>query len=82
MTRRACRFLLERYSLERRRLAGSRAIWRIGLMGADQRANVEPRPRAALEEQGWRARADPLPVVHAFLDSAPAARTSAPRVRA
>jgi alanine-glyoxylate transaminase/serine-glyoxylate transaminase/serine-pyruvate transaminase len=65
------RFLLERYSLE---IGGGLGdlkgrIWRIGLMGVgSKRTNVElvlGALRAALAEQGWRARDDPLPAVHA-----------------
>lgn len=65
------RFLLERYSLE---IGGGLGvlkgkIWRIGLMGAgSKRANVElvlGALRAALAEQGWKAKGDPLPAVHA-----------------
>lgn len=66
------RHLLEHYSLE---IGGGLGvlkgkIWRIGLMGAgSKRASVElvlAALRAALGEQGWQAREDPLPAVHAF----------------
>jgi alanine-glyoxylate transaminase/serine-glyoxylate transaminase/serine-pyruvate transaminase len=65
------RFLLERYSLE---IGGGLGelkgrIWRIGLMGAgSKRANVElvlGALRAALQDQGFGAKDDPLPAVHA-----------------
>jgi alanine-glyoxylate transaminase/serine-glyoxylate transaminase/serine-pyruvate transaminase len=70
------RYLLQHYSLE---IGGGLGvlkgrIWRIGLMGAgSKRANVElvlSALRSALEEQGWRARGDPLPAVCAAYASA------------
>jgi alanine-glyoxylate transaminase/serine-glyoxylate transaminase/serine-pyruvate transaminase len=72
------RFLLERYSLEIGGGLGALKgkIWRIGLMGAgSKRASVElvlAGLRAALAEQGWQAREDPLPAVHAFFGGAAA----------
>jgi alanine-glyoxylate transaminase/serine-glyoxylate transaminase/serine-pyruvate transaminase len=61
-------------------------IWRIGLMGAgSKRANVElvlSALRAALLEQGWQARADPLPAVHAFLAGSAAQRPAVSSSRA
>jgi alanine-glyoxylate transaminase/serine-glyoxylate transaminase/serine-pyruvate transaminase len=66
------RFLLEHYSLEIGGGLGALKgkIWRIGLMGVgSKRANVElvlGALRAALAEQGWKAKDDPLPAVHAF----------------
>src|SRR6185503_1486957 len=76
------RTLLERYSLEiGGGLGGLKGkIWRIGLMGAgSKRANVELvlcALRSALEEQGWRAREDPLPAVHAFFAETPGSRSA------
>jgi len=70
------RFLLERYSLEIGGGLGALKgkLWRIGLMGAgSKRANVElvlSALRAAMAEQGWQAREDPLPAVHAFFAAA------------
>ena len=70
------RFLLERYSLEIGGGLGALKgkLWRIGLMGAgSKRANVElvlSALRAAMAEQGWEAREDPLPAVHAFFAAA------------
>lgn len=69
------RSLLERYSLEiGGGLGGLKGkIWRIGLMGAgSKRANVElvlAALQAALADQGWQARAEPLPAVHAYFGS-------------
>jgi alanine-glyoxylate transaminase/serine-glyoxylate transaminase/serine-pyruvate transaminase len=66
------RHLLEHYSLEIGGGLGALKgrIWRIGLMGAgSKRANVElvlGALRAGLAEQGWRAKDDPLPAVHAL----------------
>jgi alanine-glyoxylate transaminase/serine-glyoxylate transaminase/serine-pyruvate transaminase len=74
------RFLLERYSLEIGGGLGALKgkIWRIGLMGAgSKRANIElvlAALRAALAEQGWQAREDPLPAVHAFFAAGAAGR--------
>jgi alanine-glyoxylate transaminase / serine-glyoxylate transaminase / serine-pyruvate transaminase len=66
------RFLLERHSLEIGGGLGALKgkIWRIGLMGAgSKRANVElvlTALGAGLAQQGWKAKADPLPAVQAF----------------
>jgi len=74
------RFLLEQYSLEIGGGLGALKgkLWRIGLMGAgSKRANVElvcGALRAALVEQGWKAKDYPLPAVHAFYADAGAAR--------